>query len=100
MVNPNYCWQQYFAADQLKSYIKNYHIKNFILEFIQWQSFVDNNFYSTWQQNFDENFADYLKMTLQYPSGNLLCYKKKISKKLVKIAVVLLVLLIMVLFLK
>ena len=91
----DYCFDKYFKTKN-----KNYHLKNFILEFIQWQSFVDNNFYSTWQQNFGVNFADYLKMTLQYPNGNLLCYKKKISKKLVKIAIVLLVLLIMVLFLK
>jgi glycosyltransferase involved in cell wall biosynthesis len=91
----DYCVEKYFKAKS-----KNNNIKNFILEFIQWQSFVDNNFYSTWQQNFDVNFADYLKMSVQYPSGNLLVYKKKMSKKLATIAVALLVLLIMVLFFK
>ena len=91
----DYCFQKYFASKT-----KNHHIKNFILEFVQFQSFTDTNFYNIWQQNCGLTFADYLKMSMQYPNGNLICYKKKLSKKLVKIAVALLVLLIMVLFLK
>lgn len=91
----DYCVEKYFASKT-----KNHHIKNFILEFVQFQSFTDTNFYNIWQQNCGLTFADYLKMSMQYPNGNLICYKKKLSKKLVKIAVALLVLLIMVLFLK
>jgi len=83
----DYCLQKYFASKT-----KNHHIKNFILEFVQFQSFTDTNFYDTWQQNCGLTFADYLKMSMQYPNGNLLCYKKKLSKKLVKITAFLLIL--------
>lgn len=95
MVNPNYCWQQYFAVDRLKSYIKNHHIKNFVLEFVQFQSFADTNFYNIWQQNCGLTFADYLKMSTQYPNGILLYNKKKLSKKLAKSAVLALIILVL-----
>ena len=91
----DYCWQQYFAVDRLKSYIKNHNIKNFILEFVQFQSFVDRDFYISLQQNCGLTFADYLKMSTQYPNGILLYNKKKLSKKLAKSAVLALIILVL-----
>ena len=79
----DYCFDKYFANKT-----KNHHIKNFILEFVQFKSFADSNFYISWQQNCGLTFADYLKISMQYPNGNLLCYKKKISTKLVRGSVI------------
>jgi len=91
----DYCWQQYFAVDRLKSYIKNHNIKNFVLEFMQFQSFADRDFYISLQQNCGLNFDDYLKMSTQYPNGILLYNKKKLSKKLAKSAVLALIILVL-----
>jgi hypothetical protein len=83
----DYCWQQYFAIDRLKSYLKNHNIKNFVLEFMQLQSFADRDFYISLQQNCGLTFKKYLNISAQYPNGILLNKKKKLSKKLVKIAI-------------
>lgn len=86
----DYCFQKYFASKT-----KNHHIKNFVLEFVQFQSFTDTNFYNIWQQNCGLTFADYLKMSTQYPNGILLYNKKKLSKKLAKSAVLALIILVL-----
>ena len=91
----DYCWQQYFAVDRLKSYLKNHNIKNFVLEFMQFQSFADRDFYISLQQNCGLNFDDYLKISTQYPNGILLYNKKKLSKKLAKSAVLALIILVL-----
>jgi len=102
----DYCWQNYF--DLSKSNINNSHIKNFILEFIQFKNFSDSEFYMSLQQNINLNFSNYLTMTSQYPNAilinkiELLMKKikklKNIRKKYLQAIVLLITLLIMILF--